>query len=511
MRSTIKFALISCLILTSILLALRWPLPGLLTILASLFALGLYDIFQKEHTILRNFPVLGHIRYLSELISPQIHQYFVEDDLSGKPINRNIRGYIYARAKLENESHPFGTEKDVLVEGFEWLRHSIYPEPVLETKPRVRIGGPDCRQPYESSLFNISAMSFGSLSSNAVQALNLGAKAGGFSHNTGEGGVSDYHLLGGDLVWEIGSGYFGCRRPDGRFDADKFRQTALRPEIKMIEIKLSQGAKPGHGGVLPAVKNTVEIARIRGVEPHTEVVSPAFHSAFSDAKGLLHFVESLRELSEGKPVGIKLCVGSREEFIDICEAMCDSGIHPDYINVDGTEGGTGAAPIIFSDSVGMPWEQGLVFVVDTLTGYGLRESVKVLTATRLFTAFDLFKALCLGADAGNSARGMMLALGCIHSLRCHTNECPTGVTSSKASLRRGLVVEEKWKRVRNYQNEVVEELMELMAAAGCRELSHLNRSLLYKRVNSKQVCYSDIYPPVGVGSLRKQAQTGSVS
>lgn len=413
MKQAIRFTTIVLVIFVAIIGIILWPLAGLIMLVASLVLLGLYDLFQAKHSILRNFPVIGHMRYLLEMIGPELHQYFVESDTDGKPINKNHRNYIYERAKEQNQTRPFGTQLNVYDDNYKWMQHSIYPAKKMDTPPRVVIGGKDCQQPYSASLFNISAMSFGALSKNAIQALNLGAKAGDFFHDTGEGGISEYHLQGGDLVWEIGTGYFGCRTGNGCFDAEKFKQKANWEQVKMIEIKLSQGAKPGHGGVLPAAKNNQEIAEIRGVQPHTDVLSPPGHSAFSDAEGLLQFVEQLRVLSNGKPVGFKLAIGSKQEFIEICEKMLETGIKPDFITVDGAEGGTGAAPIDFSNYVGMPWEDALIFAVDTLNTYKLKKDIKVITATKIFTAFDLFKALCIGADVCNSARGMMLALGCV--------------------------------------------------------------------------------------------------
>lgn len=501
LRETIQFTTISLLIIALIVGIILWPIPGLIVVVSGFIILGFYDIFQKKHTILRNFPVIGHMRYLMEMIAPELHQYFVEADTDGTPIDRNHRSYVYASAKEQDKTHPFGTELEVYNQNYEWMQHSIYPAEKIEKPPRITIGGKDCKQPYSASLFNISAMSFGSLSSNAIHALNLGAKAGNFFHDTGEGGISKYHLHGGDLVWEIGTGYFGCRTEDGNFDAEKFKEKANWDQVKMIEIKLSQGAKPGHGGVLPAAKNNEEIAEIRGIKPHTDVLSPPGHSAFHDAKGLLEFVQKLRELSNGKPVGFKLAIGSRQEFINICKEMHNTGIKPDFITVDGAEGGTGAAPIEFSNYVGMPWEDALIFVIDTLIGYDLKDDIRVITATKVFTAFNLFKALCLGADICNSARGMMLALGCIQSLKCNTNQCPTGVATNKPTLTRGLVVTEKWKRVKNYQRNVVEDFLELMAASGCSRLDQLNRNLIYKKVGKQWVTYEEAHKTAEKGAM----------
>lgn len=492
MKQAIRFTTIVLVIFVAIIGIILWPLAGLIMLVASFVLLGLYDLFQAKHSILRNFPVIGHMRYLLEMIGPELHQYFVESDTDGKPINKNHRNYIYERAKEQNQTRPFGTQLDVYDDNYKWMQHSIYPAKKMDTPPRVVIGGKDCQQPYSASLFNISAMSFGALSKNAIQALNLGAKAGEFFHDTGEGGISEYHLQGGDLVWEIGTGYFGCRTENGCFDAEKFKQKANWEQVKMIEIKLSQGAKPGHGGVLPAAKNNQEIAAIRGVQPHTDVLSPPGHSAFSDAEGLLQFVEQLRVLSNGKPVGFKLAIGSKQEFIEICEKMLATGIKPDFITVDGAEGGTGAAPIDFSNYVGMPWEDALIFAVDTLNTYKLKKDIKVITATKIFTAFDLFKALCIGADVCNSARGMMLALGCVQSLKCNTNECPTGVATNNPTLVRGLVVAEKWKRVRNYHQHMLDDFLALLAASGCHSLDEMNRNLIYRKVDKQWHSYAEV-------------------
>lgn len=500
MREVLRFTYIIVIIAAIIICTILWPVWGFSVIGLLLFGLGLYDLFQKKHTILRNFPLLGHMRYLLELIAPEIHQYFVEDDTDGKPIDRNHRAYVYSRAKLEIETHPYGTQLNVNENMFSFMKHSIYPSKVLEKTPRLSIGGPDCKEPYSSSIFNVSAMSYGALSKNAITALNKGAKAGNFYHNTGEGGISSYHRNGGDLVWEIGTAYFGCRTDEGKFNAEEFKKNASLSEVKMIELKLSQGAKPGHGGVLPAAKNTKEIAEIRGIEPGTDVLSPFGHTEFDDAEGLLEFIQRLRELSGGKPVGFKLAIGSKEEFIEICERMIKTGIKPDFITVDGSEGGTGAAPIDFSNYVARPWEEALIFVTDCLNGYDLKKDIKILTATKIFTAFDIYKALCIGADVCNSARGMMLALGCIQAVKCNTNKCPTGVTTNDPKLVRGLNIEDKWRRVRNYQRRAVEDFLELFAASSCTALSQLNRQLIYKKLNDEINSYETFYPTVKTGA-----------
>jgi|TARA_R110000737_G_scaffold327084_2_gene341121 glutamate synthase domain-containing protein 2 len=503
MKKAIKFTIFVLLtfgVLTGIVI---WPLPGFIVLVVLLVLLGAHDMFQKKHTILRNYPIIGHMRYLLEMIGPELHQYFVESGTDGKPIDKNHRTYIYERAKEQSQTHPFGTELNVNDNDYKWMQHSIYPTRKMETSPRVVIGGKDCQQLYSASLFNISAMSFGALSKNAIQALNQGAKAGNFFHDTGEGGISKYHLQGGDLVWEIGTAYFGCRNEDGNFDAEKFKEKANWEQVKMIEIKISQGAKPGHGGVLPAAKNNEEIAEIRGLQPHTDIFSPPGHSSFSDAEGLLQFVQQLRVLSNGKPVGFKLAIGNKQEFIEICEKMGETGIKPDFITVDGAEGGTGAAPIDFSNYVGMPWEDALIFVVDTLNTHKLKKEIKVITATKIFTAFDIFKALCIGADICNSARGMMLALGCIQALKCNTNECPTGVTTNNPKLVRGLVVAEKWKRVRNYHKNILEDFLELLAASGCNSLEQMDRSLIYKKLDNRWFSYAEKYEAMQNGVLLK--------
>lgn len=504
MKQAIKFTIIAFLIFAVVICVIVWPLPGFIGLVILLVTLGFYDLFQKKHTILRNFPVIGHLRYLLEMIGPELHQYFVESGTDGKPIDKNHRTYIYERAKEQTQTHPFGTELNVHADDYKWMQHSIYPARKMETPPRIVIGGKDCRQPYSASLFNISAMSFGALSKNAVKALNMGARAGDFFHDTGEGGISKHHLQGGDLVWEIGTGYFGCRAADGKFDVEKFKEKANWEQVKMIEIKISQGAKPGHGGVLPAAKNNEEIAKIRGIQPHTDIISPPGHSAFRNAEGLLQFVKQLRELSNGKPVGFKLAVGSKQEFIEICKKIVETGIKPDFITVDGAEGGTGAAPIDFSNYVGMPWEDALIFVVDTLNGYNLKKEIKVITATKIFTAFDIFKALCIGADVCNSARGMMLALGCIQALKCNTNECPTGVTTNNPKLVRGLVVSEKWKRVKNYHKNILQDFLELLAASGCNSPEGLNRSLIFKKVNKQWLSYAEEYKEIQNGDYLKK-------
>ena len=421
----------------------RWdvPLGSRLIVFIGLSIVGLRDLMQTRHSILRNYPIAAHLRFLLEEIRPEIRQYFFESEKDGLPFPRDRRAVVYQRAKLALDKRPFGTQFDIYAPGYEWLQHSIAPRPVAAEAFRISVGGPDCLKPYSISVLNISAMSFGSLSANAIRALNAGAKKGGFAHDTGEGGFSPYHREnGGDIIWEIGSGYFGCRHADGTFNPDKFAEVAANDQIKMIEIKLSQGAKPGHGGVLPGAKVTAEIAAIRGVEEGKDCLSPASHSAFSTPIEMMRFIGELRRLSQGKPVGFKLCLGHAWEFLAICKAMLETKIYPDFIVVDGKEGGTGAAPLEFMDHLGMPMREGLVFVHNALVGIGARDRIRIGVAGKIVTAFDIARAMALGADWCNSARGFMFSLGCIQSLSCHTDRCPTGVATQDPTRSRALVV-----------------------------------------------------------------------
>ncbi len=479
-----------------------------LLIVVPLILLGISDLFQKKHTIKRNFPVIGNLRYFFESIRPEIMQYFVETDTEGRPINRIFRSLIYQRAKNVNDTEPFGTQMNVYRTGYEWLDHTMYAVPYdkINKDPRMQVGGKDCQKPYNASILNISAMSFGSLSKNAVMALNKGAKLGGFAQNTGEGGISPYHLkYGGDLIWQIGTGYFGCRDDQGKFSEEGYIKNATRPEVKMIELKISQGAKPGHGGILPASKNTEEIAKIRHVEPHTTVYSPPSHSAFSDAKGLVYFLQKLRDLSGGKPVGFKLCVGKKQEFIDICRAMIKEDIYPDFITVDGGEGGTGAAPVEFTNSIGMPLRDGLLFVYETLVGYDIKDKITLIASGRIFTGFHVARAIALGADLINSARAMMLSVGCIQALQCNVNTCPTGVATQKEALIKGLDVEDKAKRCASYHEKTIHSLAELLSASGVSHPKDLTRAHINKRMGLNKVMkYSEIFPEPVRGALRKE-------
>ncbi len=479
--------------------ALFWiPLAVLAIVL-----LGVYDVVQTKHTIRRNFPVVGRFRYLFEIVRPELHQYFIETNSSGRPFSRELRSLVYQRAKNVTDTLPFGTEKDVYAVGYEWMTHSLLAKHPSETAPRVHIGGPACKQPYDAAMLNVSAMSYGSLSKNAIMALNTGAKIGGFYHNTGEGGLTPHHLeCGGDIVWQIGTGYFGCRDEHGGFSPELFRERALLPNVKMIEIKLSQGAKPGHGGILPAKKVTPEIARIRLVPLGIDIVSPPGHSSFDTPLGLCAFIQKLRELAEGKPVGFKLCIGKRREFLAICKAMVETGITPDFITVDGGEGGTGAAPLEFSNVVGTPLDEGLIFVHNALVGIGVRDRVKVIASGRIVTGFDIAHKLALGADLCNSARAMMFALGCIQAQKCNTNECPTGVATQDPHLMVGLVVSDKAQRVANFQRNTVRAFTELLAAVGLDRPEELEPWHILRRTSANDVKhYGEIYEYLAPSAL----------
>jgi glutamate synthase domain-containing protein 2 len=477
----------------------------LFVIVGPLIIMGIADMVQKRQSIRRNFPVLGRLRYVFEDMRPKIQQYFVESDTDGSPINRIDRSVIYQRAKKQIDTTPFGTQLNVYAEGYEWMSHSIAPLDfhTLNHHPRVKIGNKDCTQPYEASVLNVSAMSFGSLSGNAVESLNAGAKIGGFAQNTGEGGISPHHLkYGGDIIWQIGTGYFGARDEDGHFSSEAFAQNAKRPEVKMIELKLSQGAKPGHGGILPAKKNTPEIAAIRMVKPYTTVFSPPYHSAFNSPRGLILFIQKMRELSGGKPVGFKLCVGRKSEFISICKAMVELDLYPDFITVDGGEGGTGAAPPEFSNFVGMPLLDALAFVDNMLRGFNIRHHIKLDCSGKILTGFHMVRAIALGADLCNSARAMMMALGCIQALECNKNSCPAGVATQDPTLTAGLAVDDKKVRVANFHKHTVESFVELLAAAGIEHPRQLNRHQISRRVFMNEVkTLEEIYPSVPTGSM----------
>ncbi|MBL8330045.1 MAG: FMN-binding glutamate synthase family protein [Rubrivivax sp.] len=459
-------------------------------LLLFLSGLGLHDVQQRRHSVLRNYPVIGHLRFLLEFIRPEIRQYFIESDNEAAPFSRQQRSLVYQRAKGDPDKRPFGTQLDVQAEGYEWINHSIVPTalPTHDFRVLIGAGGSSCTQPYAASLFNISAMSFGALSANAILALNAGARRGGFAHDTGEGSISEHHRVhGGDLIWEIGSGYFGCRDEQGRFDEQRFAQNAREPQVKMIEVKLSQGAKPGHGGVLPGPKVTAEIAAARGVPVGVDCVSPARHGAFSTPLELLQFVERLRQLSGGKPVGFKLCIGHPWEWFGIAKAMQHSGLLPDFIVVDGAEGGTGAAPLEFTDHVGAPLQEGLLLVHNTLVGLDLRRRIKLGCAGKIIGAFDIARALALGADWCNSARGFMFALGCIQAQTCHTGACPTGVTTQDPQRQKALVVTDKTDRVYRFHQGTLMAFKELVQAAGLDSPDQLDARHIVCRGDDGQV------------------------
>ncbi|MEO1225863.1 MAG: FMN-binding glutamate synthase family protein, partial [Pseudomonadota bacterium] len=453
-------------------LSIWWPgWLWLLIVLVPLLAIGAFDRNQSRHSLRRNFPLFARFRWLFEDLGPFMRQYIVEDDLSGKPYSRMQRALIYARAKGDEDAHPFGTELDVYSGQYELIVHSVAPKDKNTEAFRVDVGGPQCGKPYSASILNISAMSFGALGGNAIQALNLGAKRGGFYHDTGEGSISPYHRKhGGDLVWEIGSGYFGCRQKDGSFDPGMFAEQAGTDQVKMTEIKLSQGAKPGHGGVLPGAKVTPEIAATRHVPAGQDCVSPAYHTAFSTPREMVEFAANMREWSGGKPVGIKLCVGHAHEVFAIMKAMLDSGILLDFVVVDGAEGGTGAAPQEFSNSIGMPLREGLILVRNALVGTGLAGKVRLAASGKVTSAFSLAANYAVGADWCNAARAFMFSLGCVQSLKCHTGRCPTGVTTQDPTLQRGLVIEQKADRVWRFHDNTLATLAEMVAAAGLHHL-----------------------------------------
>ncbi|MCH9701452.1 MAG: FMN-binding glutamate synthase family protein [Actinomycetia bacterium] len=477
-----------------------WTVPALLLLASA--ALGTWDLVQKRHTILRVYPILGHFRFLMELIRPEIRQYFIESNTEASPFDRETRDMVYERAKGTKGNEPFGTQRDVNVVGYEFLRHSLRARFADDLDPRVRLGGPECSQPYEIALLNISAMSFGALSANAIEALNAGAARGGFAHDTGEGGISPYHLHGGDLIWEIGSGYFGCRDSEGCFDPGTFTEKATMPAVKAISIKLSQGAKPGLGGLLPGAKVNPEIAATRGVQVGLSVVSPPAHSAFRTPVELMEFISTLRRLSGGKPVGFKLCVGARTEFLSICKGILATGIAPDFVIVDGSEGGTGAAPKEFEDHVGMPLTEGLMLVHNSLVGTGLRDRIKIGASGKVATGVDIVSRICQGADFTLSARAMMFAVGCIQALKCNTNRCPTGVATQDPLRARALDVADKTARVFNFQRETVASAAQIVASMGLSGFHELGPAMLSRRVEGQLTrTYAEIYDWLMPGEL----------
>lgn len=487
MRRQFYLMLGSMLLILFLLFAMWHDARWFFLILIPLIFLWIYDVTQTKHAILRNFPIMGHMRYILEFFRPEIHQYFIANDEEEKPFNREIRSLIYQRAKNIRDTVPFGTERDILDVGYTWAEHSLAPKKALVSSARVCVGGEQCKQPYEASRLNISAMSFGALSAHAIMALNQGAKMGGFAHNTGEGGLSDYHLQGGDLIFQIGTAYFGCRDDNGNFDDKEFQTEATRDAVKMIEIKLSQGAKPSHGGILPAVKLTPEIARVRKVSMGHDVISPPAHSAFDSPRGLLQFVERLRKLSGGKPIGFKLCIGRKSEFLSICKAMLETNIYPDFITVDGAEGGTGAAPLEYTNRMGEPLEPALLFVHNALVGIGLRDKMRIICSGKITTGFDIIAHLAMGADLCNAARSMMMAIGCVQSKQCHANTCPTGVATQNKRLQRGLVVEQKKNRAAQFHQNTMDSFLDMLGSMGLESPDELTPAHIIRRVDYDKV------------------------
>lgn len=471
----------------------NWIWAAIIT--SALLILAIVNSLQRKHTILRNYPVIGYLRYLIEGFRPELRQYLWESELDGKPVNRRQRNIVYQRSKGVRESVAFGTQYDVSAPGYEWIAHSLFPKKFTGST-RVVIGNVQCKQPYEASIFNIGGMSYGALSSTAISALNEGAKLGGFAHNTGEGGISTYHLLGGHLIWQIGTGYFGCRDADGNFDPELFKRKAACDSVKMIELKLSQGAKPGLGGMLPGNKNTREIAEIRHVVAGTPILSPPAHTAFTNPKEMIRFVEILRTLSGGKPVGIKLCVGSKSDFTNICDAIYAANIIPDFITIDGAEGGTGAAPVEFSDHVGMPLYEALAFVSQTLERYNLNKEIKIIASGKIIAGFDIVKALALGASCCYSARGMMFSLGCVQALQCHSGKCPVGIATQDNARAFGLDVSDKRIRVANYHQRTLEATVKLLEACGYETLSDIDPNKIFRKIDQYHTkSFSEIYFP----------------
>ncbi|WP_290583205.1 FMN-binding glutamate synthase family protein [Aeromicrobium sp.] len=501
----------------------HWLLAVIGLVAAGLGLVGVFDLLQTQHSITRNYPVVGHLRFLLERIRPEIQQYFVETNTAGTPFDRETRDLVYDRAKGNHGDEPFGTERDVNAVGYEFVAHSMRARPKPDTpQPRVRLGGPRCTKPYDIALLNVSAMSFGSLSGQAIEALNWGAALGGFAHDTGEGSISRHHTAhGGDLIMEVASGYFGCRTPEGRFDPDAFTARATLDQVKAINIKLSQGAKPGLGGLLPGSKVNAEVAEARGVPVGTTVVSPPVHPEFSTPLELIAFVDRLRDLSGGKPVGFKLCVGSRREFLAICKAMVASGSAPDFIIVDGSEGGTGAGPVEFEDHVGMPLTEGLMFVHNALVGVGLRGQVRIGASGKVATGIDIVKRICQGADFTLAARAMMFAIGCIQAQTCHTNTCPVGVATQDPQRARGLVVTDKKERVFQYQEKTVNSARQIIASMGLDDFDQLSPRKLFRRVDPQVTqTYQELFewlepeqlltaPPTGWGRDWREADADS--
>lgn len=499
------FYIVSLVVFVAIaLIAFVWlPVLWLLVLAVPLFLVGMRDARHGVHNVLRNYPVIGHIRYFAEFIRPEIQQYFIATNQSGRPYSREIRDVIGSRAHGGDGIQPFGTQHDLLDEGTDFALHSLAPkEPKRETA-RVLFGGAACKQPYDASRLNISAMSYGALSKNAVIAMNKGAALDNFYQDTGEGGLTPHHLEGGgDIVWELGTGYFGCRTADGKFDPDKFREKALDERVKMVEIKVSQGAKPSHGGVLPAAKITEEISRIRGIPMGQDCISPPAHTAYSNPRGMMDFIVQLRELSDGKPVGFKLCIGRRSEFLSIVKAMMETGVTPDFIVVDGAEGGTGAAPLEFSNWLGAPLNEGLAFVHTSLVGAGLRDKLRLVASGKIATGFDMVVKTALGADTCNMARPFMFTVGCIQALRCHTNRCPTGVATQDPNRYRAIDIDTKKNRVATYHSRTIDSFLALVGAMGLDDPAQLTPAHVFQRQSDGRPWpYDRIFPGMEFGAL----------
>lgn len=499
------FILFGVLVLIVFMRFVLWKHEELIPVLI-IILLGIWinDVTQRKSAIRRNFPIVGNFRHLFEFIRPEIQQYFIANDEEERPFNREIRSVIYRRSKSVRDTIPFGTSKDIWKVGYTWVLHSLAPKAVEDVESRILIGGKDCKQPYSASRLNVSAMSFGALSSHAVKAMNHGARIGNFAQNTGEGGLSSYHLQGGDIIFQVGTGYFGCRDESGNFHEESFVEIAKRDEVKMIEIKLSQGAKPAHGGILPAAKLTEEIAQIRKVKLGEDVVSPPAHSAFSTPKGLLEFVQKLRELSGGKPVGFKLCIGKTVEFFAICKAMLETDILPDFITVDGAEGGTGAAPLEFSNRIGQPLDSALFLVHNTLVGTNLRDKIHIICSGKIATGFDMVYRIASGADLCNAARSMMISIGCVQSKQCDANTCPTGVATQNARLQKGLDVDLKMHRVAAYHRNTIHSFLGIVGAMGLTNPSKLTPAHLMRRISTGESRpLSKVLPYLYPGQLLK--------
>jgi glutamate synthase domain-containing protein 2 len=485
-----------------LLIAIFWaPILRLLWLLIPYTAIGLFDALAARHNVLRNYPVIGHLRYMLEFISPEIHQYFIESNTNGRPYSREQRHLVYTRSRAENDTLAFGTQQDIVSDGYEYALHGN-PVAVDPNTARVLIGGPDCLQPYLASRLNVSGMSFGALSYRAVKALNEGAKRGKFAHNTGEGGISPYHLRGGDLIFQVGTGYFGCRTRDGHFDPDQFALQARRAEVKMVELKLSQGAKPSQGGIVPASKVSAELARIRGVPEGETCHSPPRHTAFDTPLEMMRFIARLRELSGGKPVGFKLALGQRPAFLSLVRAMLETGITPDFITVDGAEGGTGAAPLELADTIGTPINEALPYVHSVLTGAGLRNRIRIIASGKIVSGFDMVQKLAIGADLCNMARPFMFALGCIQALRCNTNNCPSGVATQDRQRARAIDVEDKGERVARFHQATIKSFYEICSVIGVSNPGELHPGHIWRRMpDGSGRNYSELYTYMEPGAL----------